>query len=304
MNILEKEQLVRAVAGLSAEMLPEDSGAEAVLRRLEDVRAVIFDVYGTLFISGSGDVGVAKECSDASAMAESLADAGFHGRLAEAGERGVELMPEVISEHHGVVRLETDTDSPEVDIIRVWGNVCERLIGEELLDEPPALQSLIPALAVRYECRVNPVWPMPGAESVLNTLRNRFRLGIVSNAQFYTPLLFEALLERNVESMGFEPALCMWSYELGRSKPDLAMFKPLLSALAAEGIKPYEAVYVGNDMLNDVYTAHESGLRTVLFAGDRRSLRMRRKDERCRGLDPDAVVTELYQLPEILGGLS
>jgi putative hydrolase of the HAD superfamily len=303
MKTEEKEQLVRAVAGLSLEMVPQESGAKAVLRRLDDVRVVVFDVYGTLFISGSGDVGVAKECSDASALAESLADAGFQGCLAKAGERGVGLMSEVIEEHHGVVRLETETDSPEVDIVRVWADVCERLIGEELLDEPPALHSLLPALAVRYECRVNPVWPMPGAKSVLNTLRNRFRLGLVSNAQFYTPLLFEALLERSVESLGFEPELCMWSYETGRSKPDTAMFKPLVKALAADGIKPYEIVYVGNDMLNDVYTAHESGLRTVLFAGDRRSLRLRRKESRCRGLEPDAVITELYQLPEILGAL-
>jgi putative hydrolase of the HAD superfamily len=105
MKTEEKEQLVRAVAGLSLEMVPQESGAKAVLRRLDDVRVVVFDVYGTLFISGSGDVGVAKECSDASALAESLADAGFQGCLAKAGERGVGLMSEVIEEHHGVVRL-------------------------------------------------------------------------------------------------------------------------------------------------------------------------------------------------------
>jgi len=33
-----------------------------------------------------------------------------------------------------------------------------------------------------------------------------------------------------------------------------------------------KTLYVGNDMLNDIWTATEAGCRTVLFAGDQRSL--------------------------------
>ena len=61
-----------------------------------------------------------------------------------------------------------------------------------------------------------------------------------------------------------------------------------------------EAVYVGNDMLNDVWAASEAGLRTAWFAGDSRSCRPREDDSRCRGLVPDVVLTSLMQLPECL----
>jgi putative hydrolase of the HAD superfamily len=62
------------------------------------------------------------------------------------------------------------------------------------------------------------------------------------------------------------------------------------------GIGLHECIYVGNDMLNDIYCAKSAGCKTVLFAGDRRSLRLRENDERCLAIRPDAVITSLIQL--------
>ena len=67
-----------------------------------------------------------------------------------------------------------------------------------------------------------------------------------------------------------------------------------------QGIEPGQCLYVGNDMLNDVWTASQSGMRTCLFAGDLRSLRRREDDPRCMGLKADAVVTALDQLDGLL----
>jgi putative hydrolase of the HAD superfamily len=53
-------------------------------------------------------------------------------------------------------------------------------------------------------------------------------------------------------------------------------------------------------MLNDVYCANKAGCQTILFAGDKRSLRMRENDERCLAIKPDAVITSLAQLSEII----
>ena len=66
------------------------------------------------------------------------------------------------------------------------------------------------------------------------------------------------------------------------------------------GIALEETVYVGNDMLNDIYCAKQAGCKTVLFAGDQQSLRLRENDERCLAIEPDAVVSSLSQLLEIL----
>ncbi|MGA0334565.1 MAG: HAD family hydrolase [Kiritimatiellia bacterium] len=82
------------------------------------------------------------------------------------------------------------------------------------------------------------------------------------------------------------------------AKPSLRLYQNLLEKL--KEIKPEECLFVGNDMLNDVMPAQRVGMRTALFAGDRRSLRLRSGDSRVQGVEPDLVLTHLNQLMECL----
>jgi putative hydrolase of the HAD superfamily len=53
---------------------------------------------------------------------------------------------------------------------------------------------------------------------------------------------------------------------------------------------------VGNDIFNDILPAAAEGFQTALFAGDRRSLRLRSEDARCAGVQPDLVITDWRQI--------
>ena len=144
---------------------------------------------------------------------------------------------------------------------------------------------------------VNPVYPMPGLTTLLSTCRaRRMPMGIISNAQFYTPDLLEWFLKSSLEKSGFNPRLIFLSYRFGYAKPSMVMFKRAADVLSGIGIPVNEALYVGNDMLNDIRPASAVGFKTALFAGDARSLRPRESDDRCRGLSPDLIVTDLRQL--------
>ena len=128
-------------------------------------------------------------------------------------------------------------------------------------------------------------------------LRERgFLLGMVSNAQFFTPILFEALWGDSAEAFGFDPDLQYYSYQFGRGKPSLTMFDAAAESLRKRGVAADEVVFVGNDMLNDVVPARGVGFRAALFAGDSRSLRLREEDPRVAGVVPDLVLTDLEQL--------
>jgi putative hydrolase of the HAD superfamily len=152
-------------------------------------------------------------------------------------------------------------------------------------------------LAVEYEARTNPVWPMPELEECLaGFVSAGLPLGIVSNAQFYTRELFPALLGRSTEECGFAPELQVYSFEQGFAKPGESIYRLSAERLAARGIDPSAALYVGNDMLNDIAPAQRVGFRTALFAGDLRSLRLREDDPRVDGIRPDLVVTRLLDL--------
>ena len=293
-----KNGLAARICELSTPMQPQPTTVVAGVTRLVGVRAVLFDVYGTLFISASGDVGTAAAMDNASALNRVLLEMKLSREPACAASRGVELLFAHIEQEHAQRRA-GGIAHPEVDIRRIWKGVFTALLHEGLIADVPAEKELL-HFAVEYECRVNPVWPMPGAEELLKVMRGKdLRLGIVSNAQFFTPILFDALFQNSPEGIGFDPSLCCWSYEMLEAKPSVNLFRRPLEVLnRGHGIEAHEALYVGNDMRNDIRPAAECGCRTALFAGDRRSLRMREDDADCAEVVPDLVLTELAQVAD------
>jgi len=261
---------------------------------IDGIEAVLFDLYGTLLISGSGDVGTAAAVNSAEALTQSLAVSGYEGELDQAGTAGKDLLVTEIARWHTAAK-ETGIEYPEVEISRVWKKVLEQLQKASLLKPDDDLEK-IRRLAVEYEGRVNPVWPMPGALETIRFFRARgLRLGIVSNAQFYTPIIIEALFGKTLAEFGFDEALCVFSYKELRAKPSIELFKKL-----EDQIDLSKTIYVGNDMLNDIWTAQQAGCRTALFAGDQRSLRLREEEKCCKGLEPDAIIDDLKQITEMV----
>ena len=286
--------LLKSIHQLSAPLDPIPTGSALKLDVLDGIETILFDIYGTLLVSGSGDVGTAAATDSAEALIQSLIVAGYEGDHERAGELGPELLHAEIEHWHKAAR-ENGTDFPEVEISRVWKKVVERLQALELLKPDDDTQKIL-QLAVEYECRVNPVWPMPNALRTIDNLRSRgFRLGIVSNAQFYTPLMIEALFGKPLEALGFEKELCVFSYKQLLAKPAVELFHTLETKVDWN-----TTLYVGNDMLNDIWTATQVGCRTCLFAGDQRSLRLREKDKRCKKLVPDAIIDDLHQITEMI----
>ncbi|MBI1370959.1 MAG: HAD family hydrolase [Planctomycetes bacterium] len=286
--------LAERIAALSKPMKPRATEAKAKLTRFRGVRAALFDVYGTLVISGSGDVGVSMASASGAALEEAMRAVGIEVKK-NMGQRGTEALHATIAAHHARRRAQ-GVLYPEVDIRMVWREVLDEL---GVTGVSPAG---IECLAIEYECRVNPTWAMPGAAALIAGLRERgMVLGIVSNAQFFTPAVIEAMLGASVMTLGFERDLCVWSYAMLEGKPSTKLYEHAAKMLDKHhGIAAHKAVYIGNDMLNDVTAAHAAGFETVLFAGDARSLRLREEDERCAGASPGAVVTELGQVMRVV----
>lgn len=278
----------------SAEPLP--TGAVPRLDRLEGIRAVLFDVYGTLFISASGDVDSLTE-TRVTALSAALEAMGIAAPLNV--QTAVDRFAEVIRETHARMR-KRGIEDPEVDIIDVWQRTFHRLI-----DEGQASADLSALdwrrLAVEFEARANPVWPMPGARECLVTLTDcGLALGIISNAQFYVRHMFSALLGAAPEGLGFRRDLVYFSFEHGHAKPGRTLFEKAARSLENHGISAKQCLYVGNDMLNDILPADSVGFRTALFAGDGRSLRRREGDPRVAGLRADIEITKLESLAACL----
>ena len=243
------------------------------LQVLSDIRAVIIDIYGTLVISGSGEVGTADMTDQDNQSVRARIEQVNSARTSDANPR------------------------PEIEILDIWRYVIAQSGRPEVADDPNA----VARMAAEFEARCNPTWPMPDAKATLQQIADSGRkLGIVSNAQVYTIPIVEDMIGGPLESM-FELDLCHFSNRYRASKPGSLMFDRLIQALDREGIRPEQAVYVGNDMLNDVFAANRAGLRTALFAADDRSLRLREDHASCKNLDADVVLTGWDQLVQCFG---
>jgi len=104
------------------------------------------------------------------------------------------------------------------------------------------------------------------SHALLDTLRERgLKLGLVSNA-FDPP----GLLHGDLEELGVAERLdvAVFSSEVGRRKPDPVIFE---RALAALGVEPARALFVGDTLATDVAGAKALGMHTcqaVWFRAD------------------------------------
>ena len=103
-----------------------------------------------------------------------------------------------------------------------------------------------------------------------------------------------------MRELGFDSRLLFFSFAYLRAKPGTFLYERAREVLSDQGIRADEVLFVGNDMRNDIWPAQTVGFRTALFAGDRRSLRLRADDPCCAGLRADVTVTELGQLTQVL----
>ncbi len=278
--MLDRKRIFRYIRPLSP--VPTSSTQQGSLGK--KVVCLLFDIYGTLFISGSGDINVGKSTSLNRSNLKTL-----------LSEYGINRPPRsVLSDLFAAIAKKHDEDKkkgvdyPEVEIDRIWMNV--------LGIENPVLARNFAAM---FEMIINPVYPMPHLKEMISAFKDKnIPMGIISNAQFYTPYLFNWFLHSDLNRLGFDSDLIFFSYRFGHAKPSMFLFETAVDMLCKKNISSDSVLYVGNDMLNDILPASRAGFQTALFAGDARSLRLRDDEEQCKNLKPDLIVTDLLQLVE------
>jgi putative hydrolase of the HAD superfamily len=264
------------------------------LKRFSGIKTVIFDVYGTLIISGSGDIGIHDEAEHSQELEKAFSESGFKILKDGFGEIASQKLKDTIINAHNNSKKE-GIEFPEIEIRDCWKEVADYLSSNNYIDSSSGDINL---LAIENEILSNPVWPMPHLLKTLSALTDKgIKLGIVSNAQFYTPIMLEAFTGKTLGQLGFLPELCVWSYIERIGKPSTVLYEKLVkSANKNFSINPDEILYVGNDMLKDIWACLQTGCRTALFAGDSRSLKLRKDDDRCKHLQPDIAITDLIQI--------
>lgn len=305
----DKMRLLQQISSHIQDLQPIPTLSKAKLYPLENIKVVLFDIYGTLLISSIGEI--------SSDIGEQ--EKGLNATDLELRENCLSVLPPTMAtafgddfnpkdklkqairnEHQKRLTENPEGVYPEVDIVSIWHSIFLNKLDGTLAS------TLTPFMLARYiiefEMRVNRVQLMPGVQELLYWLTSRsIILGIISNAQFYTPLILLALLKQeNLSDMYFDPELMFWSYSHSYSKPNPAMFDSAIEVLKNRDIKAEETLYIGNDMHNDIWGAMQHGMHSALFAGDQRSLRLREDDPLVSQTQPTMILQELTQIKGVL----
>ncbi len=219
-----------------------------------NIRAVLFDIYGTLL-----EVGPAP------------ADADERWQRLFRGQLGIEppldrlefsiACNQVIARHHAAARAR-GIAWPEVH----WPSVVAEVVPQLAQLPGPAKDDFL----FQQMQTGRATWMNAGMADLLRRLREQhYLLGIVSNAQGYTVReLDEALASQGLARSIFELDLCFWSYAYGFSKPDPHVFQILTARLIAHGIEPQETLMVGDRLDNDIQPARAHGWQTWHLGGE------------------------------------
>ncbi|OQY35006.1 MAG: hypothetical protein B6241_02470 [Spirochaetaceae bacterium 4572_59] len=288
---IRMEEYLESLREFFKEMIPIPSGIEpSLISPAFPVKAVLLDIYGTLMISEAGDIGLTAVEADCQSPAKIYSDSEImkypYGQIKT-------ILHDLIRKSHTITKQQNQSiEYPEVDIISIWEQLYNFLGLKE-----PFIEDLIQT-CLRFEIQTNKISLMPGTIELLEELADmNIPTGIVSNAQFYTPLFLEYLLKDKLKTYNLNEDISSWSYKIGRGKPDFQIFSKPVKRLKEEfHINPEEILYIGNDMLNDIYTASSCGLKTVLFAGDKRSLRLRKENHKVKDISADCIITDLSQI--------
>jgi putative hydrolase of the HAD superfamily len=212
------------------------------------IRAVLFDIYGTLM-----QVGPPPADADArwqKLLAQTFSTAPTISRLefAVASSRAIERR-HAASHARGIQHPEILWPSVVAEVLPAFCNLTQAT-QDEFVYQQIQIGRTIQLIS--------------GAAEGLHKLATRgCQLGLASNAQAYSVReLREALAKANLDFSLFNPALCFWSYEHGFSKPNPHVFQILDIRLEVLGITADKTLMVGDRLDNDIEPARAQGWQT------------------------------------------
>lgn len=234
------------------------------------VEAVLFDLFDTLLLL-EGDEAYYEPCLRKmhAFLVENGVDVSFEGFgyvYFEVRDRFYSESRESLEEPHFNVRVS--------QVLQRWG------YSHSVAD--PVVVGATNAFAEEFMRHIH---PDRDAVDVLQKLRSRYKLGLVSN--FGIPECARDLLERFGLRVYFDVVVI--SGEVNRRKPSPEIFQKALQALS---VSPSKAVFVGDMLDLDIKGPKDVGIKTVLIK--------RRRIEADADVRPDFIITSLAELPAVL----
>ena len=234
------------------------------------IKGIIFDINGTL-INIHTDEGMDEIYR---AISHFLT---YHGICLHRGE--------VRDRYYRIMERQIKASRekyPEFDTVALWKEFLSENLPPDRKPKPEILEVMPRFLAEIYRGISRQRLELyPGVKPVLDELKSRFPMAVVSDGQSVW-----ALPEMRAAGIDgyFDPIVISGDY--GFRKPDPRLFQ---AALDGVGFEPENVLFVGNDMYRDVCGAGVMGMKTIFFLSNQGRQQM-------RGVEPDYIIYNFSEL--------
>lgn len=291
---------------------PAPPKARPHLPAIPGIRAVLWNVYGTLICISEGELKFESENNFLMEVALEKTIHEFkmwHSMSRKPGQPSA-YMREVYQKVLNEMRLVPSAGEryPEIAAERVWENIIKKLFQKDYSFDAGfygSLNEYSKKIAYFFHTSLQGTACYPGAGEALRALSERgIFQGLLGDGQCFTAVQLQRGLHCQDENIDLSAAIPLngrWiSSELRCRKPSENLFRAALRSLRERGIEAHETLHVGSSLARDLVPAKKAGMRTALFAGDRASLAATSEQLKDPQQRPDALLTELPQIAQVV----
>jgi FMN phosphatase YigB (HAD superfamily) len=277
------------------------------------VKAVFWTVYGTLVAVPQGELQFEhpQEFITGAALEKVIKEFRMWQSMTRKPGAPSEYMRELYNKALTTLRLTGSGGEkyPEVQCERVWDDIVKKLFQKDYSFDSATYGSMneyVKKIAYFYHASIQGAGPYPGAADAMKLLAARGTAqGLLADGQCFTPGQLQRCIRQQDPDFDLDTmmpsALRVISAEKKARKPSDTLFRAAVAAAGARGLAPSAVLHVGSNLARDIAPAKKHGFRTALFAGDKNSLAATPEQLKDTATRPDALITELPQVLELIG---
>jgi HAD-hyrolase-like len=288
--------------------------AKPHLVRLPGVRAVLWNVYGTLLQISEGELKFEhpNDFITNIALDKTIQEFKMWNSMSRKPGQPADYMREIYNRELTALRLAPSGSEkfPEIQAERIWESIIKKLFQKDYKFDVGfygALNEYSRKVAYFYHASLQGTCAYPRASEAMEQLASLGILqGLLGDGQVFTTAQLSRGLRRQNPSCELNAlipdSLRILSAPHKARKPSETLFRAALEILQERGIRAKEILHIGSSLTRDIAPARRLGMMTGLFAGDKNSLSAtpdQLKDPQSR---PDIMITELSQIPAVFSG--
>lgn len=200
-------------------------------------------------------------------------------------------------------------DVTDINLVSVWRAIIDRLHDKEYSYEIATYgddDQLAEKVALFFHRCLQAMEARPGVASMLNLLHSQgIRMGLFSDGQSFSRAEIRNALRRQAEIPEMEQLFpvgqSLISYQMGVRKPSPTLYRQIAGQFLSRGIEPEQILHVSTRVETDLAEARAVGMKTALLAEEKSGLEASAnllKDPQTR---PDRLLTRITQITSVVG---